>query len=113
VLLTIPATNDRIVVRKLDVEAALKKSPLAYLFVTSLLGRHADKGTAYDDQMAVKSKKGKVEYRLDSGPKGMSLGKTVCVETTVARFSMATVCSNPCAASGGHTARVDSRFPTR
>lgn len=73
VLLTIPATNDQIVVRKLDVEAALKKSALDYLFVASVQVRRAVKGAAYAYQVEVKSKKGKVVYRLDSGPEGMRI----------------------------------------
>jgi hypothetical protein len=76
VLLTIPASNDQLVIRKFDVDAALKKSPLDYLFVASVPQRYAAKGATYAYQIEVKSKKDKVQYSLTSGPKGMTLSPT-------------------------------------
>jgi serine protease Do len=76
VLVTIPATNDRIVVHQVDVEAALKKCPMDYLFVTSVPVRAARKGTAYSYPIAVKAKRDRVAFDLDSGPPGMSLSRT-------------------------------------
>jgi len=45
VLLPLPATSDRIVIRKVDVAAALKKSWAEYLFVSSSPIRQAAKDT--------------------------------------------------------------------
>ena len=76
VFVTIPATNDQVVLHKLNVEEALKKSAVEYLFVTSVPVREASKGTAYNYQIAVKAKRDKLVFNLDSGPEGMSLSKS-------------------------------------
>jgi hypothetical protein len=74
-ILTIPGSKDRLVLQRFDVDEALQKSALDYLFVTSQPPRVANKGTAYVYQLEVKSKKGGVQYRLESGPKGMGITK--------------------------------------
>lgn len=74
-LVTIPATNDRLVLRKLDVEKALKEAKTQYLYVSSLPPRQALKGSTFTYQIEVKSS-GKVEFALDDGPRGMTLSKT-------------------------------------
>ena len=74
VLLTLPATNDRVVIRRLD--AALKKSGGEYLFVTSVPNRQASAGATYAYQIEVKAKSKDVTFELDSGPKGMTVSKT-------------------------------------
>jgi hypothetical protein len=75
VLLTLPATNDRIVIRRIDVDAALKKSGVDYLFVSSIPVRRALKDTRYTYQISVRSKRKEVTLELDSGPTGMALSK--------------------------------------
>jgi serine protease Do len=75
-LVTIPATNDQVVLHKLDVDEALKKNAVEYLFVSSVPVREAGKGSAYSYQIAVKAKHDKVVFNLDSGPEGMSLSKS-------------------------------------
>jgi RNA polymerase sigma factor (sigma-70 family) len=73
VFLTIPATNDRIVVRRIDVDTALKSSGADYLYVTSVPLRRVRRGATYEYQVQVKAKRDNVEYSLDSGPEGMTI----------------------------------------
>jgi hypothetical protein len=75
-LIHIPLSNDQLILRKLDVEEGLEKSGIDYLFVVSHAPVKAKKGATYRYQLAVKSKKGGVKYRLESGPKGMKLSDT-------------------------------------
>ncbi|HEV3261470.1 MAG TPA: serine/threonine-protein kinase [Gemmataceae bacterium] len=72
-LLTLPETNDRVVVRRLDLIEALKKAGRNYLFVFSMPPTRARAGTTYVYSLDVKSKAGGVVYQLESGPEGMSL----------------------------------------
>jgi hypothetical protein len=76
VLLTLPAGLDRIVLQRLDVDDALRKSGVDYLVVTSRPPATARKGTAFGYQLQVKSKTGGVKYELSSGPTGMAVSKT-------------------------------------
>lgn len=71
VLITLPVTNDRIVIRKLDIEAALDKAGIDYLYVTSRPPAEAQRGSEWLYPLAVRSKQGDVKYRLESGPDGM------------------------------------------
>ncbi len=73
VVVAVPKTNDRLILYRFDPEAALEKSNLDYLVVTSQAPPAARAGQEYAYQLAVKSKKGGVKYRLDSGPKGMAI----------------------------------------
>lgn len=73
-LVTIPAGNDRLVLRRFDPEQALEKSGLDYLAVTSRAPTAAKRGAEYSYQIAVKSKKGGVKYRVASGPPGAAVG---------------------------------------
>jgi hypothetical protein len=76
VLVTIPGTNDRLVLQRFDLEEALDKLGVDYLFVTSTPPTHVKSGSRFEYTVAVKSKKGGVTYRLDSGPDGMSVSPT-------------------------------------
>jgi hypothetical protein len=73
VLVTIPETNDQIVVRKLDIIEAMEKAGIDYLFVDSSPRRAVAKGEDYEYRLAVRSKKGGVKYTLESGPTGMRI----------------------------------------
>jgi hypothetical protein len=73
VLITIPGAGDMVVLHKLDADAALEKSGIDYLFVTSRPPASARRGAAFSYRLAVKSKKGGVKYELSSGPKGMTV----------------------------------------
>jgi hypothetical protein len=72
-VVTIPGTNDRLILYRFDVEEAIEKSGIDYLIVTSGPPAPAVKGAAYSYQLAVKVKQGVVKYRLDSGPEGMKV----------------------------------------
>jgi hypothetical protein len=75
-LVTIPNTNDRLIVRRFDLDELLAKADVDYLFVASQppLGVKAGEKLTY--QLTVKSKKGGVKYKLESGPPGMAVSAT-------------------------------------
>jgi hypothetical protein len=73
VIVTVPASNDRLMLHRFDPEAALEKSGTDYLVVFSEPLKHAASGKEYRYAMTVKSKKGGVKYKLDSGPAGMAV----------------------------------------
>src|SRR5262249_18322460 len=83
VLITIPSTNDKVVLHRLDVDRLLDKSGIDYLFVTSRPPAAARKGQVFTYQLAVKSKKGGVTCKLDSGPEGMTVSKAGLVRWAV------------------------------
>jgi hypothetical protein len=83
VLITIPTVGDRLVLHRLDVDVALKKSDVDYLFVSSRPPASATKGAVFSYQMAVKSRKGGVKYKMESGPAGMSVSATGLVRWAV------------------------------
>jgi hypothetical protein len=72
-LATVPAARDRLVLRRLDVTAALEKAGIDYLYVTSLPPVAASPGSALSYAIAVQSRRGGVHCTLDSGPDGMTL----------------------------------------
>jgi hypothetical protein len=72
-LVTVPLTNDRLVLQRFDVEQALESSGIDYLLVTSQPPGTVKKGTTYTHRLVVKSKRGGVQCRLESGPPGMQV----------------------------------------
>jgi S1-C subfamily serine protease len=72
-VVTIPATCDRLILYRFDIEEATAKAGIDYLIVTSRPPVTAVKGAAYRYQLTVKANKGAVKYRLDSGPEGMKV----------------------------------------
>src|SRR5205807_4602699 len=72
---TIPATIDRLILQRFDLEDALEKSGVDYLVVTSQPPVSVKRGGAFEYTVVVKSKRGGVSYRLDSGPNGMTISK--------------------------------------
>jgi hypothetical protein len=72
-LVTIPATADRLVLYRFDLMEVLTKADVDYLLVTSQPPLVARKGETYRYQLAVLSRKGGLAYRVDSGPKGMTI----------------------------------------
>jgi hypothetical protein len=72
-LVTIPPGNDRLILRRFDPEQELEKSGFDYVIVTSRAPTAAKRGGEYAYQLAVKSKKGGVSYRLLSGPPGAAV----------------------------------------
>ncbi len=71
VIAVLPVGNDRVVLHKFDVDTALEKSGLDYLFVVSQVPRNTKPGAMFTYPLKVKSKSGGLTYKLDSGPKGM------------------------------------------
>jgi hypothetical protein len=70
-LVSLAATNDRLVVRSFDLEQALVQCGLDYLLVTSLPPPSARLGEEYAYQVRTLSKRGVVQYALESAPKDM------------------------------------------
>jgi hypothetical protein len=65
-------TADRVTIHKLDIEAALDKAGIDFLFVTGRPGG-AVCGAVFTYKPEVKSRKGGVKVKLDSGPEGMKV----------------------------------------
>jgi hypothetical protein len=83
VIAVLPVSNDRVVLHKFDLDDALEKSGLDYLFVTSQPPRAAKPGDTFTYPLVVKSKHGGLKYKLDSGPKGMTISATGVVSWPV------------------------------
>ncbi len=74
-LITIPDTNNALVLHKIDIDKLLEKSGIDYLLVASSPVTTAVKGKNYAYALQVKSKQGSVTFKLDSGPEGMAIDK--------------------------------------
>jgi hypothetical protein len=72
-LVTIPETNDALVLHHIDLIGRLKQAGSDYLFVTSVPPAVAARGSSYQYAIDVRSSRGGVSYALSSGPKGMTL----------------------------------------
>jgi hypothetical protein len=83
VLISVPLSNDQIVIRPLDIDALLARSGFDFLFVVSNPPLTARGSTAYTYQIAAKSNKGGIKYKLESGPKGMKVSPQGLVEWEV------------------------------
>ncbi len=59
----------------LDIDKAMEESGIDYLLVTSRAPSAVAPGEAYRYPIVVKSKKGGVNYKLESGPEGMTMSK--------------------------------------
>jgi len=75
VLVTIPSSNDRLVIRKLNLLESLDRQNIDYLFVTSTPPTHAAGNEEMRYPIAVKSHRGSVSFTLESGPVGMAVAK--------------------------------------
>ena len=84
-LITLPASNDQIVINRLNVDEELEKSGVDYLLVTSSAPPIAKSGSTYNYRLVVKSKRGGVKYRLDSAPSGMTIGSDGAIVWQVPR----------------------------
>jgi serine/threonine protein kinase len=73
VLLTLPESNDRVVVRRFDLFASLDKEGRDYLFVLSPPRTRVRSGTDYVYVMDIRSKAGGVRCKLEAGPEGMTV----------------------------------------
>lgn len=75
-MITIPDSKDRLVLRRFDLVEELGQAGIDYLYVNSRPARIALKGQRFVYQLDVKSKRGNVQYSLESGAPGMTLSKT-------------------------------------
>jgi S1-C subfamily serine protease len=73
VVIHVPSGVQSLTMHRFDVEETLEKSGIDYLLVTSKAPGEARKGKFFHYQMVVKSKKGGLQYHLDSGPEGMTV----------------------------------------
>jgi hypothetical protein len=89
-LVTVGKTNDRLLLHHLDPTKELDRSGIDYLLVTSQPIRAATRGREYRYPLAVLSKNGGVNYRLEAGPKGMTISPTGEL-----RWSVPADCASP------------------
>jgi len=75
VIVTIPESNNQLVIHRFDIEETLDKSGIDYLYAASRAPGLVGKGKEYVYQIATRSKKGGVTYKLESGPEGMRVTK--------------------------------------
>jgi len=64
------------VLYKFDADAALEKSGLDYLIITSQPPAEVKAGTTFTYPIKIKAKDKKVTFRLDNGPNGMAVSAT-------------------------------------
>jgi hypothetical protein len=72
-LVTIPPTNDRLVLRRLDLEAALDQLGGDYLIVAPPPALTASPGQTLEYVIMARSRKGKITCTLVDGPQGMAI----------------------------------------
>jgi hypothetical protein len=72
-LVVLPESNDRLRLYRADPDAMLAGSKIDYLVVTSRPPAEAARGAELRYDVAVKSKKGGVKVKLESGPVGMKV----------------------------------------
>jgi hypothetical protein len=72
-LIVIPWQRDRLLLHPLDLDEALEKSGLLYLFLTSAAPPSFQPGQKYQHQFKVKSKAGGVSFQLETQLAGMDL----------------------------------------
>lgn len=72
-LITIPSTADRLVLHKLNLDDALERAGIDYLFVVSTPPPLAVRGQEYTYPVRVRSKRGGLKFRIDAGPDGMTV----------------------------------------
>jgi WD40 repeat protein len=84
-LVTIPRSNDRLVLRRLDIVESLALLPVEYLFVTSppMVTAKADQKLRH--RIAVQSPRGGVTWALDRGPEGLTVSSDGVVSWSVPR----------------------------
>jgi hypothetical protein len=72
-LITIPPTNDRLVLRRLDIDKALDQLGVDAVTVTTPSNLHAKVGRSLQHQIEARSKSGGIRYTLAKGPDGLTL----------------------------------------
>jgi hypothetical protein len=82
-MVTIPDSKDKLILRRFNLIDELDKVGIDYLFVTSRPTPSARRGQVYTYQITAEAKRGMAQYVLDSGPPGMTLSKTGKLEWPV------------------------------
>jgi hypothetical protein len=82
-LFTIPPSNDRLVLRRLDLDEALDRSGGDRLIVTSPPTLDATAGKKLVHRIVARSKKGGITYALARWPDGMSVASNGQITWTV------------------------------
>ncbi|MFO1062429.1 MAG: serine protease [Pirellulales bacterium] len=72
-LVSVPFTNDSIIVNEFDFRKELKKSEVDYFFIVSSPTRVFEPGKSYSYQIEVETNKKKVKYELTTGPEKMQV----------------------------------------
>ena len=72
-LVTLPDSLDKLLLHRIDLDKLLATADYDYLVVASRAPREAVASTVYAYEPAVKSKKGGVKLKLETGPKGMKV----------------------------------------
>ncbi len=72
-LVVVPASNDRLVLHRFDLDEIMDKSGIDYLYVTSDPPASVARGARLDYAIKVRSKKGGVKYKMESGPKDLTV----------------------------------------
>ena len=83
VLVNLPESNDRVVLRPLNLLEALNQSGQDYLFVLSRPDRHVAAGAVFTYRIDVKSKAGSPRYKIESGSEGMTVSSAGVVRWRV------------------------------
>lgn len=83
VLVTVGEGRNRLVLRRFDLNEALEKEGIDYLFVESTPLRVATRGIAYRYPIQVRSRKGQVKFSLTAGPEGMTISNDGVVDWNV------------------------------
>ncbi len=72
-LITVPPTNDRLVLRRLDINKVLGQLGVDALIVTTATSLHAEAGKTLDHQIEAHSRVGGIKYTLTDGPEGLTV----------------------------------------
>jgi hypothetical protein len=72
-LVTVPLTDDKLILHRIDVDALLTKSGFDYYYVGSRPTEAVQRGKEYRHQIHAKSNKGGLKYKLEGPPKGMTV----------------------------------------
>ncbi|MCA9005403.1 MAG: DUF1559 domain-containing protein [Planctomycetaceae bacterium] len=83
VLITLPESNDEILLQHLDLKQTLEQTDQNYLFVSSEPILEATREERYTYPIQVKSKQEQVRFQLYSGPEGMTISSRGVLEWNV------------------------------
>jgi hypothetical protein len=82
-IVTVPLSADQLVIQQFDLDQELARSGVDYLFASSVPPPGVKSGATFRYQIEVKSKRGGVQYRLETGPPGLTVSPAGLVNWTV------------------------------